>query len=386
MNVVTRSLQKELNHYYKLIQSGDFDIQQISKSAFTQSRAKLRHTAFVELSDKLVGKFYEDAPWMSWLNRRLLAIDGSTIQLPESDSLRAVYSAHKFGSGEKEKLVARISHLYDPLNQIILHSAIGKYTTSEKAMCFTHLDCMKSGDVVLFDRYYPSVSLFITLQDRGIDFVGRLNEKWWTVARNLLAGKKKESIVCLKVNPTHIPQLQERGITQRSIRCRLVKHVLSNGEQMVLCTSILDKGQYSRQAIVAAYQKRWGIEESYKFLKCRLDMENFTGKTPHAILQDFYVKIFLSNLCTVLSLEEQIELEQRQQKENLQYEYRINRANAISALKDLPIFMFLKRKLKQALAAFRSIITKSISPIRPKRKYPRRTSARKKSKMNYKPV
>lgn len=386
MNTITRSLQKELNHYFKLIQSGDFDIQHVSKSAFTQARAKLKHTAFVELSDRLVEKFYRDAPWMSWLDRRLLAVDGSTLQLPESDSLREVYTSHKFGSGGRKKLVARISHLYDPLNQMVLHSTIDSYTTSEKKQCFMHLDLMKAGDVILFDRYYPSVSLFITLQNRQVDFIARLNEKWWTVARKLLAGNRNEAIVHLKASANHFAQLQDQGIEERSVRCRLIKYTLPNGEKMVLCTSLLDKQHYERQNIVAAYEKRWGIEESYKFLKCRLDMENFTGKTPHAILQDFHVKIFLSNLCTVLTLEEQIKLEDSQDQNPQSHEYRLNRTFAISTLKDLPIFMFLKRKVKQALISFRLIIKKSLTPIRPGRKFQRRSSTRKHSKMNYKPI
>lgn len=386
MNVVTRSLQKELNHYYKLIQSGQFDIQQISKSAFTQARAKLSHTAFVDLSDMLVEKFYKDAPYMTWLGRRLLAVDGSTLQLPESGSLRAVYSSHKFGSGERERLVARISHLYDPLNQITLHSTIDSYTTSEKAQCFTHLDSMKAGDVVLFDRYYPSVSLFLMLQSKQVDFVARLNEKWWTVARKLLAGLGNEAIVKLKANPNHDGQLSERGIQERTIRCRIMRYTLPNGEKMVLCTSLLDRQAYSRRKILAAYNKRWGIEESFKFFKCRLDMENFTGKTPHAVLQDFHAKIFLSNLCTALMLEDQIKLEESQQANAFKHKYQLNRSFVLSTFKDLPVFMFLKRKLRQAIVAFRSIISRSLSPIRPKRKFRRRPSQRKMSKMNYKPV
>jgi len=188
MNVITKSVQKELNHYYKLIQSGQFDIQHISKSAFTQARAKLKHTAFVELNDQLVNEFYNEAPWMSWNGRRTLSVDGSTMVLPDSPSLREVYTAHRFGAGEREKLIARISHLYDPLNKMIIHASVGKYTDSEKELCKGHLDFIQSGDIVLGDRYYASVWLFLVLQKIGADFVVRLNEEHWTAAKQLLKG------------------------------------------------------------------------------------------------------------------------------------------------------------------------------------------------------
>ena len=386
MNVITKSIQKELNHYYKLIKSGEFDIQHVSKSAFTQARAKLKHTAFIELSNDVVDEFYNEAPWMSWQGRRVLSIDGSTMQLPDSPSLREVYTAHCFGKGEREKLLARISHLYDPLNNIILHASVGKYSDSEKSLCKTHLDSLESGDVVLFDRYYASAWLFLVLQRLGVDFVMRLNEEHWKAAKDLLAGNVNETTVEFQVTPIHYSLLQEYGVHDKKIKCRLIRTTLNSGEKMVVCTSLMDKGAYSREMILELYGKRWGIEESYKFLKCRLDLENFTGKTPHAILQDFYVKIFLSNLCTLLTLEEQLKLEDDDTDNVKKHKYRLNRTFALSNLKDLPVYIFLKGKLKQALDAFKMIVAKAVVPIRPNRNFPRRSSPRKSSKMNYKPI
>jgi hypothetical protein len=388
MNVITRSIQKELNHYYKLIRSGDFDIQCISKSAFTQARAKLKHTAFIELSDSVVEEFYNEAPWMSWQGHRVLSIDGSTIQLPDSPSLREVYSAHCFGAGEREKLIARISHLYDPVNNIIVHASIGKYTDSEKVLGETHLDSLQAGDVVLFDRYYASVWLFLVLEKMGVDYVMRLNEQQWKAAKELLAGKVNEKTVEFQSSDVHSGLLKQYGIQERRIKCRLIRTTLKNGEKMVVCTSLKDREAYSREMILELYGKRWGIEESYKFLKCRLDLENFTGKTPHAILQDFHVKIFLSNLCTLITLEEQLKIEEKEddEKTGKKHKYRLNRTFALSNIKDLPIYIFLKRKLRQAIEAFQLLIRKALVPIRPNRVFPRRSSPRKSNKMNYKPI
>lgn len=386
MNVITKSIQKELNHYYKLIQSGEFDIQHVSQSAFTQARAKLKHTAFVELSDDLVDEFYNEAPWMSWNGRRILSVDGSTIALPDSPSLREIYTAHQFGSGEREKLIARISHLYDPLNKIIIHASVGKYTDSEKELCKGHLDSLQSGDILLCDRYYASVWLFVVLQKLGIDFVIRLNEEHWTAAKQLVSGKVNEKTVEFQVSSNHLKLLQEFNVTETKIKCRLIRTTLNSGEKMVLCTSLTQRDMHDRQSILELYGKRWGIEESYKFLKCRLDIENFTGKTPHAILQDFYVKIFLSNLCTFVTLEQELKIEDEEGKNGKKLKYRLNRTFALSNIKDLPVYIFLKRKIKKALTAFHLLIQKVLSPIRPGRSFPRRSTPRKLSKINYKPV
>lgn len=386
MNGLTKSIQKELNHYFKVFKGGDFDIQHISKSAFTQARAKLKHTAFVDLSDQVVDEFYDAAPWMSWLGHRLLAIDGSTLVLPESASLKEQYGAHRFGAGEREKAIARISNLYDPLNQMIIHASISKFSDSEKSLCEGHLDFIQSGDVVLFDRYYPSVWLFLVLQKIGADFIMRVNEKHWKAAREIIASNKNERVIEFSVSPNHQKMLIKYGVTSTTIKCRLIRTTLRNGDQMVLCTSLLQNETYHKDAIIEAYGKRWGIEENYKFLKCRLDIENFTGKTPHAILQDFYVKILLSNICSLATLEQELILEDENQKADKKHQYRINRTFAISSFKDMVIHIFLKKNLKRALEAFRDIIKKALSPTRKDRSFPRRTSPRKLNKEGYKPI
>ena len=386
MNVLTKSIQKELNHYYKLIQSGEFDITHVSKSAFTQARAKLKHTAFVELSDRVVDEFYNEAPWMSWHGRRVLSIDGSTVCLPDHPDLREVYGSHRLGSGERKKVMARISHLYDPLNKMVLHAAIAEYKKSEKSMCEEHLDSIQSGDVVLFDRYYASVWLFLVLEKMGADFVMRLNEKHWNAAKDLIKDNAEDRMVEFKVSPEHLPFLKKYGVTNTKIMCRLVRIKLQSGANMVLCTSMKERNVYSPDDIAQVYGKRWGIEESYKFLKCRLDITNFSGKTPHAILQDFYVKIFLSNLCTLVTLEQELKIEGEHKKGGKKLRYRLNRTFAISSFKDLPIFIFLKKKLRQALNAFYNVIQCALSPVRNNRSFPRRTSIRKLSPTNYKPI
>jgi hypothetical protein len=386
MNVLTKSIQKELNHYYKLIQSGEFDLAHISKSAFTQARAKLKHTAFVELSDRVVNEFYKEAPWMSWHGRRVLSVDGSTVCLPDSDSLREVYGAHRLGAGDRHKVMARISQLYDPLNKIIVHASIDKYRKSEKAMCEEHLDHIQSGDVVLFDRYYASVWLFLVLEKMGVDFIMRLNEKHWNTAKELIQDNANDRIVEFKVSPEHLGLLKKYGVSENRIKCRLVRQKLKNGGEMVVCTSLKEKEVHTTEDIVEVYRKRWGIEESYKFLKCRLDIQNFTGKTPHAILQDFHVKIFLSNLVTLVTLEQELKLEDETKNGGKKLRYRLNRTFAISNFKDLPIFIFLKKKIKQALEAYHRIVQTGLSPIRDNRTFPRRTSIKKLSPVNYKPI
>ena len=47
---ISKSLQRELNSFYQQLQRSDFSIQYVTKSAFSQSRSKLKPEAFLELN------------------------------------------------------------------------------------------------------------------------------------------------------------------------------------------------------------------------------------------------------------------------------------------------------------------------------------------------
>jgi len=48
------------------------------------------------------------------------------------------------------------------------------------------------------------------------------------------------------------------------------------------------------------YHQRWPVEEDYKLIKCRIQIENFSGKTVHSVYQDFHAKVFAKNLASIL--------------------------------------------------------------------------------------
>ena len=94
---VKSSLQRELDSFYKEITGGDFNIRQVTKGAFTQARAKLNPEAFVELNENVNQTFYEEAPYLTWHQMRLLAVDGTRLVLPNHKSVTEEFGEHGFG-------------------------------------------------------------------------------------------------------------------------------------------------------------------------------------------------------------------------------------------------------------------------------------------------
>lgn len=282
-----------------------FDFHQlksVSKSALTQARANLCPKVFKQLNRLVANIFYENAVFKKWKGFRVLAVDGSTLQLPGNHpSLKKKFSHHFFGpKADVGHWMSRISYLYDVFNGLILDAAIESYTTSESALCNQHMPLIKKGDLVLFDRYYASFERMFLLSAKGVHFVFRMKDNWWNCVDAFVKSGLDEQMVCLRL-PAKLQYLLEKyPHLSPVLKVRLVKKTNRKGETQVFCTSLIDNQKYSRKSILNLYKQRWGIEEAYKLIKCRLEVADFSGLTTWAIQQDFYAKTLLITLCNTL--------------------------------------------------------------------------------------
>jgi len=79
-----KSLQLILNELTLALDSNT-----VTNSAFTQARANLRHTAFIELNKKaVVDVMYRDNNIKRYKGMRVLGIDGSKILLPSTPDIK----------------------------------------------------------------------------------------------------------------------------------------------------------------------------------------------------------------------------------------------------------------------------------------------------------
>lgn len=174
------SIQRELDRFYKEVTQSDFNIRSVTKSAFTQARAKLNPWAFKRLNEVAVNSFYDGAEYYVWHNMRLLAVDGTRLVLPNHPTIIEEFGVHQFGpKSDSPRSLAIGSMLYDVLNMMTIDSQIAPYSSSERDLLMQHLDHVKSGDLLLLDRGYPSFWLLFLLKAKGIEFCVRLKDDWW---------------------------------------------------------------------------------------------------------------------------------------------------------------------------------------------------------------
>ena len=290
--------------------------------------------------------------------------------------------------------MARISHAYDPLNGVTLDAIMSPYATTERPMAFNHIlniqssNCAK--DLYLLDRGYPSVSLIYFLLSHGKDFVMRASTGWLSVVKDVLTSGKRDVII--EISPRMIGGTQRAEFIalfpdiclETSIKVRVLIIDLSTGEKEILITSLINKAEYKYKIFKELYHLRWGGEENYKFHKVRIEIENFSGKTPHAIEQDFNASVFTANIRALIAEEAQGELDQKYSKEPRKYEYDINKNISVGILKDeiVKVLFNPKADLRVFCAHLKQDMKKSVIPIRPGRKYERVKKSSHKYPMN----
>lgn len=386
LNFMRRSLQVELNNFGKFMY-----LPSISKQAFSAARKKLSPTAFIELNKVLIREFYSDNKFKKFLNYRLIVVDGSTLQLSEGDSIKEKYGTC---SNQKEGMsMARISHAYDPLNGITLDAIMRPYKSCERTMAFDHIleipHSKDAEDLYLFDRGYPCITLIFFLLFHKKNFVMRCNTAWLAVVNQVLKSGKRDVII--EINPRMVFGEKRKDFQKRLlnvclksfIKIRVLIIDLSTGEKEILITSLLDKIIFEHKIFKDLYHLRWGGEENYKFHKVRVEIENFSGKTTHAIEQDFHATVITGNIRALLAEEAQEEEEQTY-LDKYKYDYKINKNVSIGILKDEIVEALYdpERNLEVFCGQMKKAMKKSIVPIRHERKFAHTRKTLRKYPMN----
>ena len=60
LRTIKESVQSELGSFFKTIEGKNLKVYKVSTSAFTQARAKLKHSAFIELDRTQIDYFYQN--------------------------------------------------------------------------------------------------------------------------------------------------------------------------------------------------------------------------------------------------------------------------------------------------------------------------------------
>ena len=400
------SLQVGLNKFLKECKEKEM---KYTKSSYTKARAKISPSLFIALNDELIDSYYEDKEDVKlYRGFRIFAIDGSTLQFPNVESislkvdgqkqemnheLRDIYGYSSNNLADYETK-SRISILEDVENKIVHQGILNSYFSSEKDMAFEHIEYLYKlkensstsyNDLIIFDRGYPSYALLLFLESRGIDYIIRMPKNQLREIENFRTSKLKDSIITIELSKTRLYDIKRKNnnpkiskvlknkVVGDVIKLRAIKVKLNSGEIEILITSLLDKKAHKSKIFKDFYFKRWGVEEEYKAIKCLMQVENFTGITQIAINQDFFATLFILNMHNIMiSAIQEEKIEEYNQKKKRKYQYKVNRNFAIGSMKDEFIYLVVTDgDIELFYNNMLDTISSNLTPIKPNRSFSR---------------
>jgi len=386
LNMVNSSIQTELHKFFQVVDDKLISSSVVTASAFCRARRKFSYSAFKELNSDLVDTFYKSPLVKRWNGFRLLAVDGSITNLPDNQEVDDYFGRARATSVRPS---ARLSQLFDVLNKISIDVEVSPVSVGERKQATAHLDHAKKDDLVLYDRGYPAVWLFIRHQQQGVNFCCRTPVDYSNQVNDFVKSKAKDKVVSFPCIEKSLKHCRKNGLPTQPISVRLVKVKLENGDTEVLMTSLFDKKKYPRKVFENLYHQRWFIEEDYKLMKSRLEMENFSGKSVEAVKQDIHAKALTKNIAAVAIAEADVFAQERCKKRKLKY--KINFSYALSLLKDNIIRFTLGLITADVQRLLIDRISKVVHAIRPGRGFVRENKGvmrkrRKRYSMAYKRV
>lgn len=269
-------------------------------------------------------------------------------------------------SDNRKWIKAQVSFAVDVLNNICVNAIIGPYKQAENKQACSLMSGLGKGNLYLFDRGYFSRLFLRDVVRTGCQFCFRVQRNACREFVKFMHSDKKDSIDYIDVEG-------------ELLKVRFTKVILDSGEVEYLITSLFDEEVYTPLKLKKLYHLRWGVEEQYKDMKYAICVENFIGKTPNSIKQEFYANILSYNLSMMLC-KSKIDIVSNKRKKK--WKYKANKRAVLAKIKQCFVWLFhtttdICRILNEIIVS----VAKESVPIRNNRKYERGPTKKIKTKV-----
>ena len=373
IKLVRQNIQVELRSYHdSLVGFEQEGVMSITSSAFVQRRKKIKPDMFYDLSARIATDFYidNDESVLLYKGHRVLGIDGSTINLPLNELIKATYGTFNNQKQTNDVVICRVSIMYDLLNEIVLDGKLCHFGIGEVTLSREHIQLAQANDIIIMDRAYPSFESMYEMKARGIHFVYRCKTTFSNRVTTFYESQKKEAII--EITPAQNHSFKNLPYSKDEIiKARMIRIELPSGETELLMTSLLDKEQYPYADFKNLYFTRWGIETYYNRFKNIIGVEHFSGTSDQFIQQEFNCALYMSNMQSILTKEAQNEADEKYQ--HRKYEYKINSSLSLCFIRSRLIELFTSKKNSETIMQeLKKLFVANVIPVRPNRKFERK--------------
>ncbi|MBC8053445.1 MAG: hypothetical protein H7Y13_10315 [Sphingobacteriaceae bacterium] len=243
----------------------------------------------------------------------------------------------------------------------------------------------------IYDRYfsnYKMVALHLWQEiERKFVIRGKETQK---LISEFIKSREISSIVYMYPTASAIAGLKKSGFIiskDTLLKVRLVRVELGQSIE-VLITNLWEEDGHRAEEFKDLYFMRWAVETNISVQKNILQLESFSGLTVHAVLQDFYATVMMTNLHSVLIKDAQDTIEKT--LHDRKYPMKVNKNKSFGKLKVNLVSLFIRKDIKSVLEVLHDHFVKDVIPIRKGRSFKRvRKNVQSKSKYktftNFKP-
>jgi len=226
---------------------------------------------------------------------RLMAIDGSVFDVPDSEANAKAFGYPKGGRGAGAFPQVRklsLEEVGSHVEYAFVLKGIKEKDSGEKSMVAGLLRHLKAGMLLLWDRGFFSYNLWQTVQLRGCHLLARVSERY--VLRPI--EPLPDGSYLAKIYPCYSMRNQDRyGIKVRVIRYKLDDPARAGyGKEHVLLSTLFDAVACPAVELIELYHKRWEIELMYDEQKTHQTARQATkpahlrSETPLGVIQEMY--------------------------------------------------------------------------------------------------
>ncbi len=253
------------------------------KSAISKARARLGPAPLKALFERIAAPFAApDTPGAWYGGRRLVSLDGTTIDLPDTPDLEERFGRPTASRGQSGFPQLRLLTLTETGTHALFAVAFDRYDTSEIRLAPQLLQQLRPGMLCLADRAFVSVALWRDASAAGADLLWRVRKNQVLPCRERLADGSYLSR--LYASPKQRRQ-DAGGVCVRVIDYRL--EGVPGAEPLYrLITTLLDPVAAPAVELAGLYHERWESEGTFAELKVTLPGERLMLRSRRADLAE----------------------------------------------------------------------------------------------------
>lgn len=379
LNIASKSLSNELLEFFSCKSSFP------TASAFIQQRDKLSKTFFEELFHAFSKS---KIPNQTFKGYRLLAVDGSSLCTPPNPADKDSYFPSV--NGGKHFNLLHINALYDLLSHTYVDAIVeGGQIYNERTSFNAMIDrSYIKNAIVIADRGYEAFNTFAHCMVKDWKYLIRVKDGApgavttglslpdsgeYDVSVPLVLGRSRsrEALAIPNFKPLasntvfdFLPSSSKNSesISTFVMNFRVVRFQISPDHFERIITN-LPVDDFPPDTLKELYSERWGIETSFRHLKKNIGLELIHAKKAEGIIHEIFAKLIVYNFTALIAYQTSIREKIRK------YRYKPSFTNAVEICRQL----FL-RKTKPIEAE--ACIARCLTPIRPGRTAPRRSSGK----------